>query len=285
LTTPAHSRGWTGNGSVAFIAVGDFRRPQTPALGLALAQTRAKGQALWTPFPLRWPSRSAPPFQGWKGKQLHAYTSFLYIRAMRSQAKAVSDALFEIAEGQQGYFTAKQAADAGYQFGSQAHHVKSGNWVRVERGIYRLARFPQSVEEQLVIYTLWSRNRAGDPQGVYSHQTALSIQELSDVNPAKLHMTVPAAFRRRAKAPKVLVLHRASLDAKDVEQRQGFAVTRPLRAIADVAGAESVSRDIVEQALTEGRQRGLITVRELSELNRPGQFPKWFDELLAESKR
>jgi len=204
---------------------------------------------------------------------------------MRSQAKTVSDTLFEIAEGQQGYFTAKQAADAGYQLGSQAHHVKSGNWVRVERGIYRLARFPQSAEEQLVIYTLWSRNRTGEPEGVYSHQTALSIHALSDVNPAKLHLTVPATFRRRAKTPKILVLHRANLDAKDVEQRQGFAVTRPLRAIADVMAAESVSRDIVEQALTEGRQRGLITVREMSELHRRGRFPKWFDELLAENKR
>jgi predicted transcriptional regulator of viral defense system len=204
---------------------------------------------------------------------------------MRSQAKTVSDTLFKMAEGQQGYFTAKQAADAGYQLGSQAHHVKSGNWVRVERGIYRLARFPQSPEEQLVIYTLWSRNRAGEPEGVYSHQTALSIHELSDVNPARLHMTVPATFRRRAKAPKILVLHRAILDEKDVELRQGFAVTRPLRAIADVTAAESVSRDIVEQALAEGRQRGLITAREMSELSRHGQFPKWFDELLVENKR
>ena len=204
---------------------------------------------------------------------------------MRSQAKTVSDTLFKMAEGQQGYFTAKQAAEAGYQLGSQAHHVKSGNWVRVERGIYRLARFPQSPEEQLVIYTLWSRNRAGEPEGVYSHQTALSIHELSDVNPARLHMTVPATFRRRAKAPKILVLHRAILDEKDVELRQGFAVTRPLRAIADVTAAESVSREIVEQALAEGRQRGLITAREMSELSRHGQFPKWFDELLVENKR
>jgi predicted transcriptional regulator of viral defense system len=204
---------------------------------------------------------------------------------MRYQAKTVSDALFEMAEGQQGYFTAKQAAEAGYQLGSQAHHVKSGNWVRVERGIYRLARFPQSAEEQLVVYALWSRNRAGEPEGVYSHQTALSVHELSDVNPAKLHMTVPAAFRRRAKTPKVLVLHRASLDEKYIEQRQGFAVTRPLRAIADLAGAESVSRDIIEQALTEGRQRGLITVPEMSELSRHGQFPKWFEKLLAENHR
>jgi len=204
---------------------------------------------------------------------------------MRSQAKTVSDALFETAEGQQGYFTAKQAADAGYKLGSQAHHVKSGNWVRVERGIYRLARFPQSSEEQPVIYALWSRNRAGETEGVYSHQTALSIHELSDVNPTKLHMTVPTTFRRRAKLPRMLVLHRASLNKMDVEQRQGFAVTRPLRAIADLVAAESVSRDIVEQALTEGRQRGLLSVREVAELRRQENLPKWFDDLLAANKR
>ena len=204
---------------------------------------------------------------------------------MRSRAKNAPNALFQIAEQQQGYFTAKQAADAGYQLGSQAHHVKSGNWVRVERGIYRLARFPQSSEEQLVIYALWSRNRAGEPEGVYSHQTALSIHELSDVNPAKLHMTVPSAFRRSAKVPKILVLHRASLNEKDVEQRQGFAVTRPLRAIADLMAVESVSQDIVQQALTEGRQRGLITIREMAEMRRQENLPKWFDDPLAANKR
>jgi predicted transcriptional regulator of viral defense system len=212
---------------------------------------------------------------------LHVYTKYLYIRAVRIQAKTATDSLFEIAEGQQGYFTAKQAADAGYQLGSQAHHAKSGNWVRVERGIYRLARFPQSSEEQLVIYALWSRNRAGKPEGVYSHQTALSIHELSDVNPAKLHMTVPITFRRNAETPKILVLHRASLDEEDVEQRQGFAVTRPLYTIMDLVAAEAVSRGVVEQALTEGRKRGLITIRDMTELRRKKNLPKWFDDLLT----
>jgi predicted transcriptional regulator of viral defense system len=216
---------------------------------------------------------------------LHVYTNDLYICAMRRRAKTASDVLFQIAEQQQGYFTAKQAAEVGYQLGSQSHHVKSGNWVRAERGIYRLARFPQSAEEQLVIYTLWSRNRAGEPEGVYSHQTALGILELSDVNPAKLHMTVPSTFRRSAKVPKILVLYRANLQEKDIEQRHGFAVTRPLRAIADLAAAESVSHDIVEQALTEGRQRGLITSREMAELRRQEHSPKWFAELLAENER
>lgn len=204
---------------------------------------------------------------------------------MRSQAKNAAYALFEIVEGQQGYFTAKQATDVGYQLGSQAHHVKSGNWVRVERGIYRLARFPESDEEQLVIYALWSRNRAGELEGVYSHQTALSIHELSDVNPAKLHLTVPTTFRRKAISPKILMLHRANLEANDIEQRQGFAVTRPLRSIADVMAAESVSRDIVEQALTEGRQRGLIPVREVVDLRRREGLPKWFADLLAKNQK
>lgn len=219
------------------------------------------------------------------GNYLHKYTIFLYIYEMKVQGKNASTALFEIAEGQQGYFTAKQSAAAGYQLGSLAHHVKSGNWVRVERGIYRLARFPQSDEEQLVIYHLWSRNRAGAPEGVYSHQTALSIHELSDVNPSKLHMTVPPTFRRTSKTPKILVLHRACLDEKEIVQRHGFAVTRPLRAIADLAVAESVSRDVIEQALREGRQRGLITVREISELRHHGQIPKWLDELFVDGQR
>jgi predicted transcriptional regulator of viral defense system len=203
---------------------------------------------------------------------------------MPSRAKASSEALFEIAEQQQGFFTAKQATEAGYKLGSVAHHVKSGGWVRVERGIYRLSRFPQSAEEQLVVYALWSRNRAGEPEGVYSHQTALGIHELSDVNPAKLHMSVPPNFRRQAEVPKLLVLHRTILDEKDVEHRPGFAVTRPLRSIADLAVAESVARDIVAQALAEGRQRGLITLREISELRRRQELPSWFDELLVETK-
>ena len=216
---------------------------------------------------------------------LHIYTTFLYIRDVRNRHQSTAATLFAIAEEQQGYFTAKQAVTAGYLLGSQAHHVKAGNWVRVERGIYRLARFPQSAEEQMVIYSLWTRNRAGEPQGVYSHQTALSINDLSDVNPSKLYMTVPPTFRRSGPIPKSLVLHRAILHKKDIQQRQGFSVTRPFRAIADLAIAESVSIDIIEQALTQGRQRGLILDREISELRSQTQLPKWFNDLLTKKKR
>jgi predicted transcriptional regulator of viral defense system len=210
---------------------------------------------------------------------LHVYTTDLYICGVPNQRKP-ADALFETVEGQQGYFTAKQAADAGFRLGSQAHHVKAGNWLRVERGIYRLARFPRSMEEQYVIYCLWSRNRAGQPVGVYSHETALSVHELSDANPSKLHMTVPPNFRRTASIPKVLVLHRARLEEGEIERRQGFAVTRPIRTLADIATLGH--RDFAEQALREGARRGLITQRQILELRRQGGYPEWFDRMLEQ---
>jgi predicted transcriptional regulator of viral defense system len=202
----------------------------------------------------------------------------LYICEVPNQKPSAADALFEIIEGQQGYFTAKQAAEAGFRLGSQAHHVKAGNWLRVERGIYRLARFPRSMEEQYVIYSLWSRNRAGEPVGVYSHETALSIHELSDANPAKLHMTVPPGFRRTASTPKVLLLHRACLDNHEIEQRQGFAVTRAVRAVADIVALGK--QDFAEQALREGAKRGVITRQEILDLRRKGGHPEWFVRLL-----
>jgi predicted transcriptional regulator of viral defense system len=177
-------------------------------------------------------------------------------------------ALYAIAEAQQGYFTTRQAVQAGYQFGSQAHHVKVGNWMRTVRGIYRLARFPRPDEEQLVIYSLWSCNRAGIPEGVFSHQTALEIHKLSDRQNSKLHMTVPIEFRRSAKPPSNLMLHYANLTKKDVEQRHGFCVTRPFRTIVDLTTTGCVTREIITRALVESRNRKLISARELTSSKR-----------------
>jgi predicted transcriptional regulator of viral defense system len=171
--------------------------------------------------------------------------------------------LFEIAEAQQGYFSTKQALKAGYASRTHLYHVSTGAWIREHRGIFRLARFPTSSEGQYVLWSLWSRDRADKPQGAYSHQTALSIYELSDVMPVKLHMTVPRNFRRNSAVPEVLTLHKADTAKSDVEQRQGYSVVHPLRAIADLLAEGAESRDRLRQALAEGLQRGLITRAEL----------------------
>ena len=100
--------------------------------------------------------------------------------------------------------------------------MQVGDWIREHRGIYRLALFPTADRPDLVLWALWSRNRNEEVEGVYSHQTALSLYDLSDVNPSKLHMTVPIDFRRNSAIPRILVLHAAGLLESDVQTAQGW---------------------------------------------------------------
>lgn len=170
-----------------------------------------------------------------------------------------SERLFAIAEGQQGYFTAKQAEAAGFDKKNHHYHVRSGNWVRECRGVYRLAKFPVAEHPDMIAWSLWSRDRSDKPQGVYSHETALSVYNLSDLMPAKLHMTVPPEFRRNASIPGVLVLHRGRLHDDEIEAMQGFRVTRPLKTIADLIEAGEVSSDHLQQAVRQAVERGLLS--------------------------
>jgi predicted transcriptional regulator of viral defense system len=164
-------------------------------------------------------------------------------------------ASLEIAEAQQGFFTTKQAKAAGFAENTHPYHVQVGNWIREYRGIYSLALFPIAEHPDLVKWALWSRNRNEVTEGVYSHQTALSLYELSDLNPAKLHMTVPTHFRRNSEIPGILVLYYADLPDQDVRTAQGFKYTRPLRTILDLIEADTVERVFLRQAL---RQRSIV---------------------------
>ena len=188
--------------------------------------------------------------------------------------------LYDIAEHQQGFFTTKQAKAAGFAENTHPYHVRVGNWIREHRGIYRLALFPPTEHPDLVLWALWSRNRREEMEGVYSHSTALSLWELSDLNPARLHMTVPRHFRRNSEIPGILVLHYAGIPPGDVETAQGFKFTRPLRSILDLIKADSVSKDILKQAIRQALERGLITRRLAStaEMSKAAKRP--FDEAL-----
>jgi predicted transcriptional regulator of viral defense system len=108
-------------------------------------------------------------------------------------------------------------------------------------------------------------DRSGHPQGVYSHSTALSLYELSDVNPAKIHMTVPVGFRRRSPIPKVLRLRFDHIPRSDRRQVLGVVVTSPRRTLVDVVTERSLSDDILKQAVREALARGLVTHSELAD--------------------
>jgi predicted transcriptional regulator of viral defense system len=168
--------------------------------------------------------------------------------------------LFARAAAQDGHFTTAQAADAGYSRPLLDHHVKSGRFLRIQRGIYRLRDFPSAEHEDLVVAWLWS-----DQQGVVSHETALLLHGLSDVLPDRVDLTVPASWLgRRLKVPAILRLHHADVLDADRAWSGPVPVTTPLRTLADCV-ADHVQPDLVDQAVRDGLRRGLFTERKLLE--------------------
>ncbi|MDE0118562.1 MAG: type IV toxin-antitoxin system AbiEi family antitoxin domain-containing protein [Bdellovibrionales bacterium] len=176
--------------------------------------------------------------------------------------KTSSEILYQVAEEQKGLFTARQAVQAGYDERNHPYHVKSGNWIREQRGIYRLKNFPYSPDSQLSLWSLWSCNRVGEIQGVYSHETALQIYDLSDLSPSKLHMTVPIDFRRRAQVSNILVLHKNDLKPSEWRTIAGYRVTNPTRTLFDILHSD-ISKRFVNQVIREGLSRGLFPKQKL----------------------
>ena len=179
--------------------------------------------------------------------------------------KEAAKRLYDVAEGQQGFFTTKQAKAAGFAENTHPYHVQAGNWIREHRGIYRLSRFPRGERPDLMLWSLWARNRAEAREGVYSHQTALGLYDLTDVMPSKLHMTVPRTFRRNSEIPRVLVLHFADVPQHDIGIARGVRVTTPMRTILDLVEGGEVRAATLRQALEEGLRRGLIRKSEVAE--------------------
>ncbi len=168
---------------------------------------------------------------------------------MRQDPQTLRRRLSQLAGERGGYFSAGEALAAGYSYPAQHYHQRRGDWHRIERGIYRLADWPEAPDADLIRWTLWSRDQA-----VVSHDSALAVHELGDVMPARVHLTVPPTFRAR---PGPAILHRAPLSPGDIESRAGFRVTTPERAIIDVAATMETER--LARVIAEAIGRGLTT--------------------------
>ncbi|HEY42930.1 MAG TPA: hypothetical protein G4O11_03000 [Anaerolineae bacterium] len=187
------------------------------------------------------------------------------------------DRLYEVAEEQAGYFTTAQSYMLGFSRPLLTYHTRTGKFIRVSHGIYRLTHFPASPFEDLFI--AWLRT---GPHSVISHESALSAYGLSDVLPGEIHVTVPRTASRRRRG---IRLHTNRLNPEDVTWREGLKVTTVPRTIADVA-ATGLAKEFVHQAIQEAMQRGLTDREALLEMasRRGGRASKLIAEALAEER-
>jgi predicted transcriptional regulator of viral defense system len=161
-------------------------------------------------------------------------------------------ALNRIAYGQDGYFTSRQGREAGFSPQLLAHHVRSGRYEHVRRGLYRLRDYPGSSHEE--VRAKWLS--VGAERAVVSHESALELHGLSDVLPNTVHLLVDRDDRgiRRLQG---VTLHTAtkSPEPSEVVTREGIRATDPVRSILDAASAGTAPEQIemaVRQVLAEG---------------------------------
>jgi predicted transcriptional regulator of viral defense system len=201
-------------------------------------------------------------FVDFQSGALHNSSYFLRFYVMANITQKYKG-LYQVVSQQDGFFTTKQAISAGYETNSHPYHVKTGSWIREHRGIYRYANFPMGDRPDLMLWYLWSRNRGDKPQGIYSHETALSIHALTDLNPSKLHMTVPIKFRRSSQTPDILILHYNDISREETNDAYGVKITSPMRTIIDVITEGNLSKDLLIQAIKEAIAQGAVTKKDM----------------------
>jgi predicted transcriptional regulator of viral defense system len=171
--------------------------------------------------------------------------------------------LTEIAADQFGLVTIDDAHRIGYQPKTLAKLASRGQLEHVSRGVYRVPFLPGGQMARYMAATLWPQGA----QGVLTHETALDLWDVSDVNPAKIHIAVPRTHRPQRQVPKAYAIHREDLDPSEITSIEGVPVVKLARALHQCAQAH-LPRDLLEQAVRHGRSRGPLSADEHAALMR-----------------
>lgn len=170
--------------------------------------------------------------------------------------------LWEVALDQYGFVTSADAARLGIdvvELGKLSHRHQLEH---VGYGIYRFPQLPATALDAYMLAVLWAGGR-----GVLSHDTALELYALSEVNPDKIHLTVPEGYRPRRQGGELYVVHHQNLGRRDVRRHEGVPIVTAGVAIGQCIDS-GVASHLLRQALETARARGAVTDAEQAELER-----------------
>jgi predicted transcriptional regulator of viral defense system len=159
-----------------------------------------------------------------------------------------------------GYVSGEDARRLGVSMGTLNALARRGQLEHVAHGIYRVPLIPPSPMDEYMLATLWPGG-----QGHISHESALGLFDMSDANPAKIHVTVPASYRTHRDVPAIYVLHHEDLDVIDEANFEGIPVVSPAKAVRQ-AQAQRLRRSLLEQAIDDGVRGGWLRDSQADEL-------------------
>lgn len=162
------------------------------------------------------------------------------------------DKLRDIALEQHGYVTTKQALEAGVTHASLSMMVKRGRLARECYGVYLVPQLPYTRFNQYMLAVLWT----GAPEAALSHETALDLYEVCDINPPAIHVTVSKKRRINRSTNLDIVIHRQDLTSDQIGWIEGIPTVTLAMAIEQCF--ETVPSYLLRQAIETGGKKGLL---------------------------
>ena len=182
-------------------------------------------------------------------------------------ARTRMDELYALAEERDGLLTSKEARARGIQDSVLIRLAQRGRLERMTRGVYRIAHYPADRLAQYREAVLWAQASQGPERIALSHETALLLYGVSDVNPSRVHLTVPKSARLRREHPEWIVIHRADLTPREISQHEGMPVTTVGRSVMDVLSTTHKT-NIARQAITDALRKGLLNTAQAGDLRK-----------------
>ena len=157
---------------------------------------------------------------------------------------------------QYGVFSRRAARELNFPDSTITDGVAAGRYRRVEPGVYAISGSPESLRQRMAAAVMSLPALAA-----VSHATAAELWGLTDRGISRIEIVTTRWDRVRRNG--VVVHESLDLIDDDVTQREGLAITTPVRTIVDLG---ATNRWIVESALEQGIRQGLFTILEVEAL-------------------
>jgi predicted transcriptional regulator of viral defense system len=184
----------------------------------------------------------------------------------RSRIRDALDVVVELAGSQDGFFTASQVAGSGVDRRQLQRLIGQGLLDRESRGLFRLRTSNEGDRAELWRAVLWPAvQRADNPNAVLSDGTALSLYEITTINPSVIDVTVPKATRLRRDVPTAVRIHQRDYGAEDMTRVHGLPATTLFRTLVDLIEAGR-SLQFVDEALENVLTHAKLTTKDATAL-------------------
>ena len=161
--------------------------------------------------------------------------------------------LMDVAADRGGYVPSRVAKEHGLVPARLVTLAHRGALERVGHGLYRIPGFPLDRHDDLLRAVLWTNER-----GAISHETALALYELADVNPVAIDITVPVEYRIARAGAAHYRVHHAHLTERNTRTFDGVRIVDVIAAI-EGAAAQGVGTVLIIDAIGRARRLGWIT--------------------------